>query len=66
MPNEKPMTKESAWQLCVTAFNGIDSEIRNKSWIEAVQKRGKPEDQFTADDWKAIGDDVLNMADSPF
>lgn len=58
-PAPKPETKDSAW-TAVNELKGADvtDEKLAEVWIAEATKIGKPEDQFTADDWHTVKEAV--------
>jgi hypothetical protein len=57
--------KDSAWKLCVETW-ASNPDLRNGSWVKCVQAQGKPEADFTADDWQAVADAIVDDASTPF
>lgn len=62
----KPRTKEDAWARVLTAWQGNTDpqakQRRNDAWMAAIREQGKPDTEFTPDDWAK----VVAIAEVPF
>ena len=59
---DKPETKDSAWaSVSELKQKDITDEKLAEIWIAEATKIGKPEDAFTADDWKTVKEAVLKQ-----
>lgn len=56
-PTSESGSRETAWQALVDAENGKKTqEERTDLWRKLIAERGKPEDQFTPEDWRIVAD----------
>jgi hypothetical protein len=58
IPTSTLETKDSAW-TAVNEACGVSDEKLAEVWIAVATSLGKPEEKFTAADWKAVKDAVL-------
>jgi hypothetical protein len=54
------MTKDLAW-TAVNDLNGGTEEKLAEVWIAEATKIGRPEEQFTAEDWMCVKNAVLKQ-----
>ena len=59
---QKPLTKDSAWAICVQMKAAkVSDDLLAEAWIAEATKIGKPEDQFTSIDWFTVKEGVLAL-----
>jgi hypothetical protein len=58
--SQTPMTKDLAW-TAVNDLNGGTEEKLAEVWIAEATKIGRPEEQFTAEDWMCVKNAVLKQ-----
>ena len=54
-PPSAATTRENAWRALYTTWSADKSEDELREfWKKTLDERGKPEDEFTAEDWAAV------------
>lgn len=58
----KPFGKDEAWAAWEDCYAAEDKPVNTDRWLETIARFGKPEERFTADDWRKIAE----AATTPF